>query len=366
MLHKIITILFLNLFFLNTISAQVIDLTGQGLGTRLRLQHIHPSEGRLGNSELLKVRNANLSMNSGISEDAKFMILNNQLIKDDGENFRKIELPIINDISFRNLYLSSNNQYSIITQFIEEIDQTKINYFDNYNESLEISFTFQGPFLGIFSSSDASILIANSRQVLYVVERNGSAFEKIPVSNKFIRQIIISISSSGDRIFFFGLTQENDEFETYILNRISGKWSVPSKLRIFDNENELFLVKDIAHNGRTLLIHHPILGYAITHDVNGKWSPPQPLGYIPKSGDEAQISENAKVVVIQSAKKYTETSVFYDLFVLMQNTSGEWVQHQVNDPELEVRDGILLSGDGTKLFWLPANTSFIPNAMLFK
>lgn len=366
------------LFITSLTYPQELDLTGDGYGSRLRLQHILPDEGRLGIAEITNVRKYRLSdRDNSINVDGNFLVLENQLIKKDEATFRKIELPFANDQVFVNPILISKGNKIAIPTINEDMSNLEYLIYDINNEFIESRLTIPST-RGLLFNADGTALIyitITDTQIFYnviVIENDTTETTialELSAADNLLGPRLRYFSNLGDRIIFTATLRDSREFKYFFIDKLETGWSVPRELQVIDKQNnELhFGLVDIANNGRTLLITNSEIGYSLTHEVNGIWSLPRSTGYIPIPYDSAQISENGKVIKIQTAKRITEIDRFYDVIVLLQNSAGQWVQHQVNDPQLEVHhDGTLLSGDGTKLYWLPANTSHIPNALEYK
>lgn len=371
MIRITIIFLLLNLMSIGNISSQNLDLTERGYGSRLRSQPIVPNEGRVNNGKLLNLRtNRYSALNSSISGDGRVIVLDDQLIKDEDTYFRNIEIPVKNTQAFRGTLLSRVDDILIIKESATDLNPNRTLHFLDINAE-NIVYGYNSPslsFAGLMINSDASSFIFLNNEGIIEVNRINDKFESTVVNSGYVRQDIKYYSSSGDRIFFFGREQALDDSKWYIIDRLETGWSEPIEWKVTDAEgNELgFDIVDIANNGRTLLLTNANDGLALTHEIDGRWTPPEPIGY-KSHGNRSLISENGKVIAVQAVKRVIpDFNAFYDVFIFLQNPDGQWIQRQVNDPQLEVHDGIMLSDDGTQLFWLPANTSSVPNAEEYK
>lgn len=369
-----ITLIFLllNLMNVGNISAQNLDLTGRGFGARLRSQSITPNQGRLNNNQLLNLRTSRFSdSKSSISKDGKVIVIDNQLIKNEGSQFKKVEIPLFED-SILNPILSNNGEVYLLSTFDNQTSQYRLHFFNTNNELVEKELSLP-PLRNLHINHNASSLlyeISSTTQLSYhVTEISQNTNEtsqviEFTLTSNLTGPSIRFFSNLGDRIIITATLRDAREFRYFMIDKLETGWSEPIEWKVMDAEgNELdFDIVDIANNGRTLLLTNANDGLALTHEIDGNWTPPKPIGY-KSHGNRSLISENGKVIAVQEVKRNIPNEItFYDVFVFLQNPADQWIQRQVNDPQLEVFDGIMLSDDGTQLLWLPANTSSVPGA----
>lgn len=354
--------------------AQNLDLFGGG--NRLRLQHILPDEKRLGNDEILNLRIPRYAQLTSISDNGMFFIIEKLLIKNEGESFKLVNYPFSDRQSSYNIISSNNSNALIFINYNENSTVTELHFFNIDNEEIDSTITLpSAPYLSLVNNSSHLLYTRSTDTQLFfhVVEHYDNNFQtevaiEFKASDNLAIPRIMHFSKSGDRIFFNAKLRDTRETKIFIIDKIDSGWSKPYEWLPLDadGQHRIFGLVDYANNGRTLLVNHIDNGLSLTREINGNWTVPIPIGLnIP--GTIAQISEDGKVIAAQVRKGISPFDfAFHDIVVLLQNSSGNWTQHQLNDPKLEVAANILFSKDGTKLYWLPANTSHIPNALEYK
>jgi hypothetical protein len=113
----------------------------------------------------------------------------------------------------------------------------------------------------------------------------------------------------------------------------------------------------------------------VIYEKDGKWGEPEPVGEFTLPVDpegagyfaEFAVSDDGRVIAVQQPKDvYDGYELSYDLFIFVQNNSGNWIKRQVNSPLVHVIGKALLSGDGSKLLWTPRLTLSAPFFELYK
>ncbi len=148
-----------------------------------------------------------------------------------------------------------------------------------------------------------------------------------------------------------------------IIERFEDGWSKPKEWIVYDADNapidhERLQIKDIANNGRSALVMIDRKQLAVAHEVNGIWKIANILDYsfqlpVGSSTDNIIFAETGNVIAIQSVKDYER--YLFDIFLFFLTPSGEWVKKQVNAGNVNVLPDILLSDDGTRLYWTTEN-----------
>lgn len=251
-----------------------------------------------------------------------------------------------------------------------------VDYFDLSENTFKHSFTSPETF--VWFNYDAS-LIAGTKYTengtkVFIKYVDNSDLSDIP--GYYLSGFAGSprkISHQGDRLFFTQWNPHPLNDSWYIVDHIAGAVREPKQIVIDDYE---FHILDIANNGRRLLaeIWNPAvvdewnIELAVFDEMNGQWvKHPHKIAEEIKAADIAKciISENGKVIACQALNFADEAYnyYYYDVFVIVQNDSGEWITHKVNSADdLAKPSSILLTDDGTRLFWHPWRDSSVPFA----
>jgi len=302
------------------------------------------------------------------SSDGQVLFSHGKLIKmENGQPFT-VELPKSNLDSFEFSTVLSGDGNWLIYKTQEELGnintETVINLFNVNTRTTEHQYTFQGSVEGLTPNFNTTIIVFssakfNDRDFALIRDNEGLNLEEFSDVGS-----LRFFSDLGHRIFGYPFNQNLDKRQWIYVDRMGTTWSQPIELEVFNNDgNKLeFIIYDIANDGKTLLISHENFGLAVVHENEGEWGLPQPLGYQPDplARDEFQISENGEVVAVQSFKKVVaDVNLFYDALLFFKTDTGTWKKQQVNSPDVDVLPDILLTDDGTKLFWLPKSESSV-------
>ncbi len=201
--------------------------------------------------------------------------------------------------------------------------------------------------------------LTGAGEKLFVVEREGADFSS-PVHLGTLG-VTAGLRVASDRVFYRGTVTGSTGVSVPCCysQRTDTGWSEPIPIELPEGlvpER----VYDIADNGRTLLVCAGEKGLALTHETATGWSEPEYIGYVPYQGDRIEMSDDARVVAMSTARRpfpedYGEAYLpIYDLFLFLPHADGSWTKSQVSSSQYPVSGGeYLLSGDGRLLFWVP-------------
>ncbi|MCD6361277.1 MAG: hypothetical protein J7M38_10485 [Armatimonadetes bacterium] len=205
--------------------------------------------------------------------------------------------------------------------------------------------------------------LTGAGEKLFVVEREGADFSS-PVHLGTLG-VTAGLRVASDRVFYRGTVTGSTGMSVPCCysQRTDAGWSEPIPIELPEGlvpER----VYDIADNGRTLLVCAGEKGLALTHETATGWSEPEYIGYVPYQGDRIEMSDDARVVAMSTARRpfpefrsVHERAAYmpiYDLFVFLPDADGSWTRSQVSSSQYPVSGGeYLLSGDGRLLFWVP-------------
>jgi hypothetical protein len=64
------------------------------------------------------------------------------------------------------------------------------------------------------------------------------------------------------------------------------------------------------------------------------------------------VSKDGRVLVSQVLKrKERDQNDYYDTYAFLKNSAGEWIKKKINPDKVEIKDRMMLSGNGRRLFW---------------
>ncbi len=372
---KRIIVILISLTFTTVSHAQPIQLNPVTKGYKLNLTAIDQQMRETINTEEKNIQSRFLSSSKTFaSSNGDVLFSQGKLINMQNEQLNTIDLPQSNLDSFEFGATMSGNGNWLIYKTQEEFGnintETVINYFNLNTGKIEYQFTFQGSVESLNSNINATMTVFSSAKY------NNNDFVLIRENRDLNLQEFVDVgglryySNFGNRVFGYSYNSDKDDYEWVHVNRKGSNWSNLQNIKLLnDNGNILqFHIVDIANDGKTLLVNagtKGLHGLAVVHEENGEWSVPQYIGgeseqHAFDSHESYQISENGNVVAVQDIKRVEEeVNYFYDALLYFKTESGSWKKQQVNPPEVDVLPDILLTDDGTKLFWLPRSESSV-------
>lgn len=192
---------------------------------------------------------------------------------------------------------------------------------------------------------------------------SSPAFERVQVESRNIFDVEF-FSWNGDR-FFYSVLDDQRNLLWFSIDSASDGW-VSSETGLRGKDPVIY---DIADNGRLLLVTELDGGgevnLAVYRDLNHKWIREEILFRYDVSdglGNHFRMSENGNVVAVQSFSHTRGSYFLFNVFVFIKMRTNEWVRYKVNPPGVYALPNILLTDDGTKLFWLSYGESSVPLA----
>lgn len=201
------------------------------------------------------------------------------------------------------------------------------------------------------------------------------------------------LSQTGDRIFFFiheGPDQQEKDLKFVYVEKTLDGWSdlkeVPELIHNSGFVSDAGLQMSpiaLTNDGKTLVLRSNRGELLLIHEKDGIWSKPEYVGdfkllkyhedYLRKfpwlntwayyRDLPVSCSTDGRVIAIAQPREYSLLDFqlsSYDILVFIKDHQGQWNKHQVNPPDVGVYDVLMLSGDGSKLFWVPKQSlSFI-------
>ncbi len=202
------------------------------------------------------------------------------------------------------------------------------------------------------------------------MDKNENQFTK-PVEIDVVELVThIFLSSQGDLLFYNasvlkqftieGRPSTRNIYQSFWSERNGEEWLQPQPLE-FPNA-PYTCVYDIAQNGSIALIKAATSGLAIIQKTPQGWSDPELIGYIPTSYDQAQMTEDGKIIAVTAYQQpdgaqQTDARGF-DLNLYGRDSEGKWNKQKVNeDNTTPLSSEFLLCKNGEKLFWVPQDIS---------
>lgn len=357
-----------NIMRRNSLLKTEINYEEQKLGSTIETNvHIHP---------YLLQNNGSTNYDGSIIKTGSTFIQN-------GDSFKRITTLIDAYFYKMQICLSLKGNWIYYTDHNVDNEQKTMNFLGLASNKQSFVFGYDKNDRKFVFNSDFSIFAFQDgdNYNIYGVERDGSNFDvHLILDSEWFNSLNLghytninaylrpNLSFMGDRLYFASYIEEENTKRHFYVDRTIGGWSEPKEIVLNDTEgNELhFEIINTANNGRTLLIKiyekqvkfPQVEEIAIIQEENGSWGLPQYLEYEPqhkegRRSDEFQISQNGKVIAVQSLKKIiADVNYFYDAIIFIQTPERDWVKYQVNDPNLDIGGDILLSGDGTILYWI--------------
>lgn len=184
------------------------------------------------------------------------------------------------------------------------------------------------------------------------------------------------VSESGNRVFYFAVDEKNKYNYVYV-DRIESEWSseksISPSLAPFETPGtkELKMCPgSIADDGKTVILLTNKNNVALIHEKDGTWSEPEIAGDYgtPLTENDMGIwtdmpiyaSDDGRVIILEQAK-YVHPDygiLSFSIYAFIKGDDGRWSKQLISDPERGGRKGVLLSGDGSKLYWVPFTDPF--------
>ncbi len=351
-----------NIMRRNPLLKTEINYEEQKLGSTLETNvHIHP---------FLLHNNVYTNFDGSIIQTRSTFIMTDDF-------FKLLSSPIDQKIHEKQIGLSSKGHLIYYTDHNVDNEQKTMNFLDLASNNHSFVFGYDKNDTKFVFNSDFSIFSFQDgdNYNIYGVERDGSNFDvHLIIDSEWFNSLNLghhtniysylkpNLSFLGDRLFFASYIEEKNISRHFVVDRTNAGWSEPKEIVLNNIEgNKLYFeILDMANNGRTLLIQDSNdANIYVIKEKDESWGLPQDLKYVSQLAsvgglyDKFQISQNGKVIAIQSLKKIIgDVNLFYDAFVFIETPGGDWIKYQVNNPNLDIGGDILLSGDGTILYWI--------------
>lgn len=355
-------------YYLSSASTQtieVIDEVGGRFKGFITVSTIDIEGNSVSYNEKLNIKTILYDHISSVSGNGKVIVNANRLIYKNGEAKINV-IPNSFELGINERILNSEGTRLV---YSEADDNGCLLYvFDIVNQAVrDIRIPESLPYAGqnISLNNDATVVALNTFLSLYVLDLTNSKAITTKI-NEFSTAVIPFVSFSGNRLFY------NAERKVFYNDKVNGQWLSSMEIElgkaVIGGVETSSYIYDIANDGKSIVAPIGSGGIAVIHEENGVWSEPDYIGYIPDFLDKVQISENGKVVAVQSYK-YTSPNNdnYYDAYIFIKNSANQWAKHQINTEDQDVQPDIHLTEDGTQLIWIPADFgSSVPSAGLHR
>lgn len=374
--------------FLSPLAFSQTDVLVDGDFGAVRVTHILKDQGKLTGYDKtgLKTKFVNHHCTSDYSGNQIYTNLNMVDFTRSGK--MATDIPDLG--SFNGSKILSDNQTIFGWNYIDENRKDFSVYFLNYlSNKILYSYPFDmnpdsPKFIRISANGVTIAVITGFNHIQVYSVSNNSLVKEKELSPHPVVSYDLMVSETGNRVFykFVGTGVRLEVFLTYLEKDENG-WSdeiiVPTNNMVYISEDpHSDLKKHIIYNGMAVGIIND--GKSILfrngdteelfffHEEEGEWKRVELVGKYSVSFRDIAIrekwgaydipttcSDDGRVVALLQPKSYWPTIgvINYDVIVFIKDAKGNWSKHQANPSDVGVIPNILISGDGTKLFWIP-------------
>ncbi|MFB3789048.1 MAG: hypothetical protein ACE15F_22030 [bacterium] len=349
-----------------------------------QIAHIDKDAGLILKNELSNIKT--IWTNSSASDRGDLIVSSSKLLKMKNQ-FKQInDLPVLTGHEISNPHIDTENNMIIYSNMTDEF-HVIFQFYDFLQEKNKDIFSISGPPAKFYEKSISRNGATIALQVEYTtasdkylhlysknyVSDNYSKTELGPFSGLFK----IMVSKNGERVFCYvcHYTSEGnveDDYKYVYITKTPEGWSdeilIPGAEHFINQKSEKILIfpEAIANDGKTIVARTNKNTLVLIHESNGHWSDPEYVGDINppvSSYFPFHVSDDARVIAIQQPRILipgNDTYITYDAIVFIKDRTSQWKKYQVNPKGTDILDGIVLSTDGSKLYWVPAsNLSFL-------
>ena len=340
--------------------AQVIEVTPFPDNKLLHIATINQESVKLETEKLSNIKTRNIGSDDSISYDGNVLFIRSKLIKKMDGYWKEVPLPEMNFLRISIPLLSMDGKWLVYLErnTTSDIRFARIVFFNVEEE--KITDTYEDQIISTIDiNADATRIIyywiTNDQSELVLLNHVNNSFTTNKINTRGTY-----FTSLGDRMISSEYNHQDQYTHLYITDEIGGKWNDTQDIVLLNETGQKIKssIFGLANNGRTILVS-TLQGMAVIHENDGQWNDIEYIGYGSKDGlDQFELSENGQVIAVKSLYQNIEDAYFYyDVFVFIRTPDGQWKKFQVNSPSVKTTEEILLTKDGTQLWWLPMEDS---------